>query len=84
MPRGTPKSGKRKSRRDERLALRPVQLDPHQLYRIDETAAARGISIATLWKQINAGTIETTTIGRRRLVRGSEIIRVNLTDAAGP
>lgn len=81
MPRGVPTSGVRVSRTQERRAIRPAVIDPHQLYDVAEVAAARGRSIAATWNDIRDGKLKSTKVGKRRLVIGSELIRANLRDA---
>jgi hypothetical protein len=77
MPRGIPKSGKRVPRSEGRRAARPAIIDPNQFYSIDETAAARDQSPASLWKDIARGALAVVRDGKRVKVFGAEIIRSN-------
>ncbi len=84
MPSGIPKSGKRVCRTQERRALRPAIIDPHQLYDVTECAAARGRSVASVWNDIRDERLKSTKVGKRRLILGAEIVRANLRDAGEP
>lgn len=81
MPRGIPKTGKRVSRANERRAIRPAVIDPHQLYDVPEAAAARGRSVAALYNDIKLKRIKVTRVDGRTLILGREIIQANLAAA---
>lgn len=78
MPRGIPTAGQRRPRAADRRAIRPLTLDPNQLYSVEETAASCGVSVATIWKEIKDGTLQSRKVGARRLVLGGHIIDRNL------
>jgi hypothetical protein len=73
-------------RQAERRALRPAIVDEHQLYSVDEAAAALDRSRAQLYNDFAAGRILSVNDGKRRKVPGSEIVRVvrELSAAATP
>jgi excisionase family DNA binding protein len=71
----TPKQ-ERTSRSIERRAKRPAHIDPHQLYSIDEGAAALDTSRMGVYELISAGRLRTVRIDSRQRIPGAEIIRI--------
>ena len=71
-------------RKDERRARRPAQIDPVQLYGIDEAGAALDSSRAALYQLISAGRLRVVHLGKRPRIPGAEIIRfaAELTNGA--
>jgi hypothetical protein len=57
----------------ELRALRPEHIDEHQLYSVEQTAAALDLSLARVWQHIAAGRLRTVKDGRRTLVTGRAI-----------
>jgi hypothetical protein len=85
MPKGIPASGKRVSRKSERLAMRPTIIDPDQFYWPEEAAAARGKSLAGLYRtDLASGRITANKDGSRTRILGADIIRANREDARVP
>jgi hypothetical protein len=64
------------SRSIERRAKRPAHIDPHQLYSINEGAAALDTSRVGIYDLISAGRLRTVKIDSRQRIPGSEIIRI--------
>lgn len=62
-------------RKDERRAKRPAQIDPAQLYGLEEGFAAIDSSRADGYKLIGAGRLKVVYIGKRPRIPGAEIIR---------
>jgi hypothetical protein len=56
-------------------------IDPNQFYSLDEAAAARDQSLASLWKDIGRGALAVTHHGKRVKVFGAELIRLNQLEA---
>jgi hypothetical protein len=90
MPRA-PKGESRDERRQrvsdlraQRAALRPAVIDPNQNYRLDESAAALGMSLSGLYTDIRNDKIEVVNPDgkRRTLIPGTELIRRALEDRA--
>jgi hypothetical protein len=74
--------GKRVSRVADRRKIRPAVIDPNQFYSIDEAAAARDQSRASLYNDVAAGLLKITKDGTRAKILGAELIRANREQAA--
>lgn len=60
----------------DRRAQRPAIIDEHQLYSIEEAAAALDRSRSQLYADLAAGRLRSVNDGRRRKIPGGEIVRV--------
>ena len=61
-------------RAGEATVLAP--LDPLRRYSVEDAIAYLATSRASIYKAINGGKLKTITDGKRRLVPGSEIVRL--------
>ncbi len=55
------------------MALSPAEIDEKKLYSVDETARLLEVSSQTIRKHLKKRSIKARKIGRRWLIRGTEI-----------
>ena len=65
------------ARKAARRAMRPANIDPVQLYSIEETGAALDASRAAVYNLISAGKLQTVKLDGRARVRGASIIALS-------
>jgi len=52
-----------------------IVIDMPDLYDIDEAAQVLGVGVATIWRRLKAGKLNSTKVGNRTLIPKSEIQR---------